>query len=341
VLAPAEYVPVFAVDLPLSQHRMRLEALPFAFEDRVSQPIEDLHIALGPEVGQRRYLAAVVAKERMSAWLAQLAEAGVVPGRILPDASVLPAPETGAAWSVLVENERVLIRTLEGEAFATALALFDALWNAAGRPPLHQLGANWPDLMPQPESKRLDFVIASPSGPAVDLLQGAFRGPRGRFDAPLKIAAGILVAAILAHTALLATDTVIASRAVTQRTSEARAVLATVAPDLALAPDPAAVLTRMLPRAGDGGSGSGFVALLARASAAIELVSGGVTLQSLAYDEADGALQLRVEASDLPSIERIDRAFQQSGLSTQSGGAAMAEGRAESMITVRDTAAAP
>ena len=50
ILVPTEQVRLLAVDLPLANHAKRLAALPFAIEDKIAEPLENVHIALGKEL---------------------------------------------------------------------------------------------------------------------------------------------------------------------------------------------------------------------------------------------------------------------------------------------------
>ncbi len=337
VLVASEYAPAIAVDLPLAQHRMRVAALPFAIEDRTAQPLDELHVVLGPEVGARRYLAALVSRTQMAAWLAVLAAHRVTPRRIIPDATLLAEPEGDAGWAVRVEGERVLIRTREHEAFATSAGLFDALWSAAGRPAVQQVGPIWPVGFPDPVD-RVDASSLSTRGRnLVDLNQTPHHAGAQRFAGPLKIAAGIIASAALAHTAILSLDTAFASGAAAQRREAAARVLSAVAPLVPPDSDPGAMLADMLPNGSAEAGTSRFLPLLSRMSASLQPVSNGVAMQALTYDAADGALQVKIEAADLPALERVAKSLMESGLNAQSGGATVGDGRAESAVTVRET----
>lgn len=340
VLVGSEYASAFVVDLPLAQHRMRAAAAPFAVEDRVAQPIDDLHVALGREVWPRRYLVAVVAKTKMSAWRAELAARGITPRRIIPDATTLSPPEGAAGWAVRVDGERVLVRTRDHEAFATSIRMFQALWAAAGRPALQQAGPDWPAAFPDPVLP-FDAALALPPGrDDVDLGQSAQRGMERRYAAPIKIAAVMLAAAAAAHTAILSLDAFFVSSAVTERRAEAARLVASVAPFASAGEDPAALLAGMLPGRGDSVGTSRFLPMLTHISSAIQPVAEGVAVQALSYDAADGAMLLDLEASDLAALERVERSLVSAGLATESGGASVGEGRAESSFTIRDGATA-
>ena len=87
---------LLAVDLPLASARQRA-ALPFAIEDRIAEPIDDVHVALGDEIAPRRYLAGVVRHDDAAGWT-ELAEAGAR-AAMVPDVLALPIAGAGD-WAV-------------------------------------------------------------------------------------------------------------------------------------------------------------------------------------------------------------------------------------------------
>jgi general secretion pathway protein L len=60
LFVPGEDVLLLAVDLPIASRRHRMEALPFAIEDRIAEPLDAVHVAIGAQLSPNRYLAAVV-----------------------------------------------------------------------------------------------------------------------------------------------------------------------------------------------------------------------------------------------------------------------------------------
>lgn len=332
VIVEGEYVGVVVVDLPLAQHKLRVAAAPYAIEDRVSQPLSELYVVLGPEIAPQRFLVSYVDRARMDGWLTKLAELGIVPGRVLPDAMLLPEPDSTTAWTTKVDGERVLVRTGGHEAFATSATLFETLWSAAGRPDLYHIGDD-----SLPAHIPVTPGVNAPARHVIDLIKGVRTGATGKYAAPLKIAASLIGVAALAHMAILAIDTAVVSSAAEQRKDEAARLISSVAPAADIGADPASVLEQMLP-GGEGADRRGaFLPLLSRVSTSLQPVAPGLAVQALAYDEADGALELKVETADLPALEGITSALTDAGFKAQSGGASVADGRAESTLTIRDS----
>ena len=97
--------------------------MPWAIEERVAEPLSQLHLVLGPETTTRRFLVAAVRREVMVSWSTMASSAGLTRCRIVPDAFVLPVPQFGM-WSVAVDARRILVRDHDGAAFAIEISLF-------------------------------------------------------------------------------------------------------------------------------------------------------------------------------------------------------------------------
>ena len=331
ILVPTEQVLLTAVDLPLPLRRQRLAALPFAIEDRIAEPIETVHVALGQAVSPGRYLAGVVAPAVMLGWTAQAAAAGLAQAALVPDALALPVPAAGA-WSVDRTGDRVLVRTDDGTGFAVSAARLAALWAAAGQPACILFGDPLPDAIPGVSA---DIVVGGLAErlrlPALDLRQGAFARPRRGTTALWRRAAIVAGCGLLAHGAIAAADTIALQRIAAERKAETRAIVERIAPGTLSDGDLAEVAGDLLPVAGAPG-GAAFVPAMARISGAL---GAGVTLRSLAYDAAAGTLVLDVTAADLAAVQAVEARLRAAGLSAAGGGGTVAAGGAEGRITVQ------
>jgi len=331
LLVPSEQVLVTAVDLPLPSRRQRMAALPFAIEDRIAEPIEAVHVALGSESAPGRYLAGVVAPATMAGWVRQAEAAGLGHAVLMPDALALPVPAEGA-WSVERTGERILVRVADGTGFAVATARFAALWAAAGRPDCILYGDVLPDglagvvaaIAPEPLPTRLRM-------PALDLRQGAFARTRRRTSDLWRRAAIVAACGLLAHGAIAAADVLALQRIAAARKAETRAIVERIAPGTSTQGDLADVASDLLPAAGTG-RGAVFVPMIGRVS---EALGPGVTLRSLAYDGGAGSLVLDISAPDLAALQAVEARLRAAGLSATGGAGTAAAGGAEGQITVR------
>lgn len=138
VLVPGAEVVLCAAPVP-SRNRQRIaEALPFALEDQLIDDVDDLHFALGERDHEGRIHAAVVARERMDAWLTSLHEAGVRPDALVPDILAVPLDE--GQWTLIDDGDLSLLRTDPQSGYAfdtgnTAAMVPAALEAAGGQPP--------------------------------------------------------------------------------------------------------------------------------------------------------------------------------------------------------------
>lgn len=110
VLLPSTAVSLLEAQLPATQARRLQQALPYALEEQLAIDIENLHFAAAsarPRDG--RIAAAVVDKQTLRNWIAQLAAEGIHPNELLPD--VLALPWEDAHWSLLLEDDVALLRT--------------------------------------------------------------------------------------------------------------------------------------------------------------------------------------------------------------------------------------
>ena len=318
VLVPTEQVRLLAVDLPLASRAKRLEALPFAIEDQIAEPIDSLHVALGAEIAPKRYLVAVVRHEVMAAWADVAEEAGLGHAAMVPDALALPRPGEGQ-WAVDLGSERVVVRTADGAGFAAPAPLLRSAWEAAGKPPAIAYGAPLPaDMLladgaiaPQPLATRL-------LSPALDLRQGLYARRRASLPNIWRRLGWIAALGAAAHIVIAAADTLMLRAIADRRANETRAVAALAAPGVNLSGDFAASLTDLLP-SGPAAAPDLFLPLLTRVSGALGPVAGGLTVRGIGFQA--NTLTVDVEGSNAGLVGRIDaalRAARVAGQVTQS-----------------------
>lgn len=314
VLVPAEDVLTLTIDLPFATRAQRLSNLPYAMEDAVAEPLANLHFALGQEVAPRRHIAGVVRRARMDQWIALLVEADLDAAILLPDALTLPVPPAGV-WAVRkAEGGRALIRTDNGAGFAVPLAMLDSAWKAAGQPRIAAIGEPLPDAMA--EGVDATAAVVDPAGdpllvlPPLDLRQGPYAATRPTAASAGRILALVAGIGVVAHIAILGLDTLLLHGMAEKKEAEARAVLQSVAPQVAATDDPVAAADRLLP--GAGGGSRPFTRTMAETSGA--LPGAGV----IAFNRAawtPGELDLTVVVPDVSTLDRAVQALNASGLS--------------------------
>ncbi|QIG81836.1 general secretion pathway protein GspL [Sphingosinithalassobacter tenebrarum] len=312
LLVPAESVRLMAVDLPLSSRTKRLEALPFAVEDQIAESIDQVHLALGESLGDKRYLVGVVRRETMERWLATASEYGLGGAAMVPDALALPGVDAGRWW-IDCDAGRAMVRTGEG-GFACRVSLLRSAWEAAGRPDFSWSGDAPPEEMAGHGSQAAidrDGLLARLAKPALDLRQGEYA--RGGAGGPLwRRAAWIVGIGVAAHAAIALADTAMLHVIADRREAETRALVAQMAPQVTLGEDPVDAVTELLPVGGGGAVPQLFLPTLSRISGALAPIGGGLRMQAMAF-QAD-TLTLDFAADDTGLAARIETALRSAGV---------------------------
>jgi len=215
VLVPAEAVLLTETPAVSRQRAQLAKAVPFALEERLASPVEDLHFALPAQTGAESLPVAVVARDTLRGWLAQLAGHGIRPDALIPETLALPLARD--TTTVLIDGTRALIRCGATHASACATAQLDA-WLAALGTDLTKLEVHdFRDAAPLSLNSRvaryherqrdpLAFLAAHlPAQPALNLLQGEFAPAHRQVPAQkLWRLAAMLAAAALASGLLYA-----------------------------------------------------------------------------------------------------------------------------------------
>lgn len=312
LLVPSESVLLLGVDLPLGSHARRLAALPFAVEDRIADPVESVHLALGSEIAPKRYLVAVVRHTLMREWVETAQAEALGHAAMVPDALALPVPEEG--WSAEAGDGRVLVRSADGTGFAVSSMLVGPAWEAAGRPRIWNNGAVPIGELPQESRPAGGGGLTEPlASQTVDLRQGVYarRGAGG--SNWVKRLGWIVAAGITAHVLIAAADTVMLRTIAERRADDTRSAVAQAAPGANLGEDLRVSVADMLPAAGP--TGSQFVPLVTRTSGALAPLSSAVTLRSMRFE--GNALVMEIEPGEPGLADRVRAALRGAGVTAE------------------------
>lgn len=159
---PGDDIALYRLMLLETAPKRRLEEARMRATDLAAQPIDDLHVAVGPADADGGSWIAVIDRARMAAHLALLKASGAEPAHVVPAALLLADPAGGASFAQL--EERVLLRTPDLAGLVEPELAADLL------------GPAWPG-----RARALaDFAPAAPEVLPLDLLQGEF-SPRLRW----------------------------------------------------------------------------------------------------------------------------------------------------------------
>ncbi|MFL9842655.1 type II secretion system protein GspL [Sphingomonas sp. ST-64] len=313
MLVPGESVLLLAVDLPVASRAKRIEALPFAIEDRIADPIESVHLAIGAEIAPRKYLVAVVRHAQMVEWVEAAEVAGLGHAALVPDPLALPMPGP-AEWCAEAGDGRVVVRSGDGTGFAAPTALVGPAWEAAGRPRIWNLGAAPIGELPQqPYSGGGGGLAERLMQPALDLRQGIYARRAVVGSSWLKRFAWIAAAGIAAHTVIAAADAVMLRVIAERRAEDVRTAVAQAAPGTPLNGDLERTVVEMLPA--PGAPPGGFVPAVTQLSRALAPLSSAVTARAMRFEGSALVLEVEPGAPDLAA--RIRGALQAAGVSGQ------------------------
>lgn len=320
VLVPAADVLLAPVAIAARSSAQWLRALPFALEDQLLAPPEQLHLAASrrPPPG-----AAVVAREVLDGWLGKLAEQGVQPDALVPESLLLPFEEGTA--TVLLDVDGAVVRWGPWSAFACTTQELPAWLEQArasgafktcrvldGRDhdlPEHALSAaSGTESLPD---GTLPWLAGRTPEPGLNLLQGRYVPPRRRRGAAAlwRVAAGLAAGVVLLAFAVLAADTWRLGREVAQLEQDAGRLVAAALPEL----DPdlirrlgaETVLRHQLESLRGSGSGSTQAGVLAMLAAVGPVLARNPRVQSRGLDWRNGTLELAVRTPDLALLDSV------------------------------------
>lgn len=135
LVVPPEDVLLLTAKLPKMHYSRLLQALPFALEEQLIAPVEDLHFVAGEYQPDGSLPVAVVSHAKMQEWLALLAAWHIQADVIIPLTLVIPFE--ASCWHILLEDMAV-VRTGPYSGFACDKnnfeKMFDLAWTT--QPPL-------------------------------------------------------------------------------------------------------------------------------------------------------------------------------------------------------------
>ncbi|MGA8277754.1 MAG: type II secretion system protein GspL [Rhodanobacteraceae bacterium] len=322
VLVPADQVLLTSATLHARNRAQLHKAVPFAIEDQLLSPVEDLHFAMvageGDEIG-----VAVVSRARLHAWLDRLAEAGIQPDRIVPESLALEWSDPDSAVA-LIEDHGAIVRLAPWSAFACSVDELPG-WlttcNAQSLPALdvHDFRAAARLDLPvsiaayrERQTEPLAFLARAASQSRMNLLDGEF-APHHRRQRGLRwwrIAALLAAAVVLLAGIELVVDMLHLSHESARLQSAMQTEVHKAFPDVGAAElariDPEQLVRSRLDRLRGGTESSGLLRMLA----AIAPVLGSTTrIQTRAIEYRNGILELGLRAPDVATLDSMRARF--------------------------------
>lgn len=323
-IVPTEKVLLLALSFPaLSEDKLR-DAARFVAEPYVAQPIEDVHVALGPATddGKHRLLVVIDGK-----YLAELRTK--YPGcTILPDALLLPTPAPGS-WAATKRGDVVVFRLPDGTGLAGRGHVARALWERAGSPQITQYGSEDIGAAGLQATNRIE-TPPPPVGVGFDIRD---RGGRRRdaLRAGSWIAASVALVAML-HLSLAAFETA----RLRQQADDIESTLRSELIDRGFAADgPIDASVAAALSASNHGTGKTFLPLLNTSLDALKAQAGLIQLEKITYAADEHVLELALVGTFLPDLQDAAAAISTLNLRVEAGTATSTDNEARMTLTVR------
>jgi len=316
VLVAAEEIVLLETPRLAGGRAQFLKALPFALEDQLASPVEDLHFAVPDRLSDARVPVAVVARTTLRGWLERLAADGIRAEAMYAETQALPCSDS--VGCVVVDYARALWRSAPAQAGVCDLAgladwltlLTEGAYGAADFE-VHDFRAGPPLTLPLAPARYhagqrdvLAFFAAHlGSEPPINLLQGEF-APSHRI-APARQswrnAAALAAAALLLLFVYYGADCWRLARQSARLDGDARTTLHDGFPEMdQVAGDPRALMQSALTTLRGGGETGGMLSLLGRVAPVLGSTTR-TTLTALEYHNA--TLELGLRTPDVPTLD--------------------------------------
>jgi general secretion pathway protein L len=316
VLVPSEQVLLLDTPRMSAQRAQFAKALPFALEDQLASPVEDLHFALPERLNEARVPVAIVERGVLRGWLERLAREGIRPDALIPEALALPCVEGS---TLVIEETRAVLRTAPAQAGVSDLAgLPDWLSLFAANSEVAKLDVydfraapalNLPVAVANYYARQRDalafFAAQLGPEPVLNLLQGEF-APAHRQAPALRlwrIAGALAAAATLLFFVYFGVDYWRLSHESRQMDAAMRDALHESFPEMdKVDGDPRQLMESALTRIRGGADAGGLLRLIAQISPTLGSTTR-TTLKSIEYHNA--TLELGLLAPDVPTLDLI------------------------------------
>lgn len=119
VIVPAQDVLLTQATLPKLSRQRLLQALPFALEEQLIDDVDTLHFAIGEQQSDGNLSVAIISRQKITAWLENLAALGIAPRALIP--AIFLLPYMPSHWQINTDHHHCLVRTGKFSGFACEL----------------------------------------------------------------------------------------------------------------------------------------------------------------------------------------------------------------------------
>ncbi len=315
---PGDAVSIHWLELPAGlAPAQAIAAARLMAADVSTQPVSDLHVAVGPETeGEAARAVALVPAITMAGWIGRLQANGLDPDLVLPEPLLLPRPERGF---FRYDGDTLPLFRSANDAFSIEPELAGIILADAEVQVL--------------DEDRFDAGIAAAIADLpVNLRQGAFAKSR-RWKIEWKLVrriAGLALGLILATLAIQVVNILRYTYAADALEAEANRVASRALPNASVTNAPAQLERRVTEL---GGNGADYGSLSAAVFAAVR-DTPNVELAGMVFDRS-GSLRVTLQADGPASFTAFQGRLEASGLSVEPGPLRTSGGRPVAELTVR------
>ncbi len=354
VLLPAEEVLLTRVELKIRNRQQLTKAIPYALEEELADDVDHLHFAVSSSADEAGgHAVAVVSRRRMDGLLEALHGAGLSPA--FATSEVLCLPFDAGEWSLLLEDQRAVIRTGGLSGFACEAENLAVLLNHAlveqENPPQRlrtyrctEASIQLPPLGPAIEQHeeelcppRLFALGLDEKDDTINLLQGPYQleSPMMRRLRPWRIAAALLAAWVALQTGIGTWDYLRLRDQESALRHEIEALYRSTFPEAKRIVNPRIQMEQRLRELAADRDREGNADLLnfLGASAQAFKDASGVRVDDIVYRE--GHLEIALTATDLQSVEGIKEQIRNEGYEATIQSADTRESRVNARLLIR------
>ncbi|TVS17901.1 MAG: hypothetical protein EA417_05115 [Gammaproteobacteria bacterium] len=340
LVVPGEHILRTTVSVPARSRRQLEMAVPYQVEEYLAEDVEQLHLAIGQRQPDDRVPVAVIAPDRLQAWLDGAMAAGLQINHARLDLEGLKP--TDADLAVWVEDRRAWIASRNGDAVIVDRMLLAQVLSTmiAGHPgdaamtmrlitapdddavDLAQLDSLLAQERPvtiereRAVGTRMGLLAAGlDRSPGLELLQGRFAVARDQNQGWMRwrLVAGLAMAALALQLVVdLGRSVWLEQRAVTLRESSVE-LFREIHPERTRVVDPRRELQAILDGGGEEG-GAAFLELLgASAQRIADLDDTQIQIRSLTFNAQRGDLAVDMMASGINTVDRFKADMEDNG----------------------------
>lgn len=358
VLVPGTDINLTQISVPTTNKQRMLKAIPFALEDQVAQNVEDVHFALGTRDADGKISTAIVSRERMDAWTAKLADAGIYPHAIVPDVLVLPNEEN--SWSLLTDGDLLYVSHERNKCYCLDLEnapfMLTLLLDESGKDEQRSLifyGDEAQGEHLNPHAENISFEIRALNGgllelleqqkkgieldKSINLLQGDYsrREQIGKLWRPWRFAASLAGVWFVLQMTISIYDVSVLEGKKEALQKEVEQVYRSAFPQAKKIVNAKVQMQRELDklRGGSGGDKVGFLNLLADSGNAFRQ-TGGLVLKSVRYK--NNSLDVELEVSNLQLLDQLKQKLtNESQLAVEIQSAAAKDNKVQGRLNIK------